>query len=193
MASRVNSDWTQMCFPRRDMVFLQTARPIPVAGHFSRACNCWMIKKMCGKCRESMSMPLLCTENGHLRPCLAALPLTAQVPFTPPRIIVVRPSYHSASHGSTARQYARISQELRTKGRPIPQNDMWIAALAMQHQLRLFSATSMLCSSRRGDVQTSPVLAARSSAQRDNKKTSEILNVSRPPAVSPSHLFNCRP
>lgn len=39
--------------------------------------------------------------------------------------------------GSTARQYARISQELRTKGRPIPQNDMWIAALAMQHQLAL--------------------------------------------------------
>lgn len=37
----------------------------------------------------------------------------------------------------TARQYARISQQLRRKGRPIPQNDVWIAALAMQHGLTL--------------------------------------------------------
>lgn len=37
----------------------------------------------------------------------------------------------------TARQYARISQQLRRKGRPIPQNDMWIAALAIQHGLTL--------------------------------------------------------
>jgi len=37
----------------------------------------------------------------------------------------------------TARQYAKISLQLRKKGRPIPQNDMWIAALAMQHGLTL--------------------------------------------------------
>lgn len=37
----------------------------------------------------------------------------------------------------TARQYAQISQQLRKKGRPIPQNDMWIAALALQHGLML--------------------------------------------------------
>jgi tRNA(fMet)-specific endonuclease VapC len=37
----------------------------------------------------------------------------------------------------TARQYGRISQQLRKKGRPIPQNDMWIAALALQHGLTL--------------------------------------------------------
>jgi tRNA(fMet)-specific endonuclease VapC len=37
----------------------------------------------------------------------------------------------------TARHYASISQQLRKKGRPIPQNDMWIAALAMQHGLML--------------------------------------------------------
>jgi tRNA(fMet)-specific endonuclease VapC len=35
----------------------------------------------------------------------------------------------------TAREYGRIAQQLRKKGRPIPQNDMWIAALAPQHQL----------------------------------------------------------
>jgi tRNA(fMet)-specific endonuclease VapC len=34
---------------------------------------------------------------------------------------------------ATARQYARISHQLRKKGRPIPQNDLWIAALAVQH------------------------------------------------------------
>jgi tRNA(fMet)-specific endonuclease VapC len=37
----------------------------------------------------------------------------------------------------TARQYAKISQQLRKRGRPIPQNDMWIAALAMQYGLTL--------------------------------------------------------
>src|SRR5260221_947981 len=37
----------------------------------------------------------------------------------------------------TAREYARISYQLRKKGRPIPQNDMWIAAIAMQYQLVL--------------------------------------------------------
>lgn len=37
----------------------------------------------------------------------------------------------------TARQYARISQQLRKRGRPIPQNDLWIAALAVQHSLTL--------------------------------------------------------
>lgn len=33
----------------------------------------------------------------------------------------------------TAEFYARIFQELREKGKPIPTNDLWIAATAMQH------------------------------------------------------------
>jgi tRNA(fMet)-specific endonuclease VapC len=37
----------------------------------------------------------------------------------------------------TAQQYAKIAQRLRKKGRPIPQNDLWIAALALQHKLTL--------------------------------------------------------
>jgi tRNA(fMet)-specific endonuclease VapC len=37
----------------------------------------------------------------------------------------------------TARRYGKIVQMLSKKGRPIPQNDMWIAALALQHQLTL--------------------------------------------------------
>lgn len=37
----------------------------------------------------------------------------------------------------TARWYGQIKQELRVKGRPLPENDIWIAALAFQHGLTL--------------------------------------------------------
>lgn len=37
----------------------------------------------------------------------------------------------------TARQYGQIKDELRAKGRPIPENDIWIAAVAKQYQLTL--------------------------------------------------------
>ena len=39
----------------------------------------------------------------------------------------------------TARQYARVRNGLRLKGRPIPENDVWISALAIQHKLTLFT------------------------------------------------------
>ena len=39
----------------------------------------------------------------------------------------------------TADVYARIKQALRTKGRPIPDNDLWIAATAIQHGLTLLN------------------------------------------------------
>ena len=35
----------------------------------------------------------------------------------------------------TARQYGDIKNTLRAKGRPIPENDIWIAAIARQHDL----------------------------------------------------------
>jgi tRNA(fMet)-specific endonuclease VapC len=38
---------------------------------------------------------------------------------------------------ATAQQYGDIKNKLRTKGRPIPENDIWIAAIAMQYQLSL--------------------------------------------------------
>lgn len=41
--------------------------------------------------------------------------------------------------GSTARIYGRIRQQLRAKGRPIPENDYWIAAIALQHNLTLLT------------------------------------------------------
>ena len=39
----------------------------------------------------------------------------------------------------TARQYASIRLELRIAGKPIPANDVWIAALSRQHALPVMS------------------------------------------------------
>ena len=39
----------------------------------------------------------------------------------------------------TASCYADIKEELRRNGRPIPQNDIWISALARQHNLEVIS------------------------------------------------------
>ena len=39
----------------------------------------------------------------------------------------------------TTTHYARVRHELRQKGRPIPENDLWIAALATQYALRIVS------------------------------------------------------
>lgn len=36
--------------------------------------------------------------------------------------------------GETARHYADVRNALREEGRPIPENDVWIAALAIQHR-----------------------------------------------------------
>ena len=42
----------------------------------------------------------------------------------------------------TAEYYAMVYRNLRDKGRPIPTNDMWIAATAFQHSLAVFSYDS---------------------------------------------------
>jgi tRNA(fMet)-specific endonuclease VapC len=39
----------------------------------------------------------------------------------------------------TARHYGEVKDHLRQKGRPIPENDLWIAAVALQHNLSLVS------------------------------------------------------
>jgi tRNA(fMet)-specific endonuclease VapC len=39
----------------------------------------------------------------------------------------------------TARHYGRVKDRLRRKGRPLPENDIWIASLAQQHGLTLVS------------------------------------------------------
>lgn len=38
---------------------------------------------------------------------------------------------------NTAKIYGQIKNELRKKGRPIPENDIWIAAIAMENNLIL--------------------------------------------------------
>lgn len=39
----------------------------------------------------------------------------------------------------TTIHYAVLREELRRRGRPIPENDVWVAALARQHDLRVLS------------------------------------------------------
>jgi tRNA(fMet)-specific endonuclease VapC len=41
---------------------------------------------------------------------------------------------------TSADVYGLIRQQLRGKGRPIPENDIWIAALAIQHDLTLMTS-----------------------------------------------------
>lgn len=38
----------------------------------------------------------------------------------------------------TAYHYATVYRQLRTQGTPIPTNDMWIAALVLEHSLTLY-------------------------------------------------------
>ncbi|MBI1875673.1 MAG: type II toxin-antitoxin system VapC family toxin [Acidobacteria bacterium] len=38
---------------------------------------------------------------------------------------------------ATADVYARLRLTLKTKGKPIPENDLWIAALCAEHQVKL--------------------------------------------------------
>jgi tRNA(fMet)-specific endonuclease VapC len=47
--------------------------------------------------------------------------------------IVLYPDRNTADH------YADIRHELKMRGRPIPENDLWIAALARQHSLEIVS------------------------------------------------------
>ncbi len=37
----------------------------------------------------------------------------------------------------TAQLYGQIKNSLRSSGRPIPENDIWIAAIALEHKLTL--------------------------------------------------------
>lgn len=39
----------------------------------------------------------------------------------------------------TARRYGEVKHSLRMKGRPIPENDIWVAAIAVQYDLTLIA------------------------------------------------------
>ena len=49
------------------------------------------------------------------------------------RVEVVFPDEDTTHH------YARLFQQLKKQGTPLPTNDIWLAALAWQHNLRLFT------------------------------------------------------
>jgi len=42
-----------------------------------------------------------------------------------------------AADSHTAEVYGQVKSRLRERGRPIPENDIWIAAIALQHALEL--------------------------------------------------------
>lgn len=44
--------------------------------------------------------------------------------------------------GETARRYAELRLQLKRQGTPIPMNDIWIAALSLQHGATLFTRDS---------------------------------------------------
>jgi tRNA(fMet)-specific endonuclease VapC len=46
---------------------------------------------------------------------------------------LIRESFVLLVDEVTAETYSQVRDELRQKGRPIPENDLWIAALARQH------------------------------------------------------------
>jgi len=50
-----------------------------------------------------------------------------------PRVIVL------SVNENTAHYYATIYLDLRRKGKPIPTNDMWVAASALEHQFAIFT------------------------------------------------------
>jgi len=54
--------------------------------------------------------------------------------------ILQRPAVSALyADGDTTHHYAAIYLQLRRQGTPVPTNDLWIAALAVQHELVLFS------------------------------------------------------
>ena len=40
---------------------------------------------------------------------------------------------------ATADEYGMLKHELRKKGRPVPDNDIWVAAISQQHKLTLIT------------------------------------------------------
>jgi tRNA(fMet)-specific endonuclease VapC len=52
---------------------------------------------------------------------------------------LIRESFVLLVDETTAETYSQVRDDLRRKGRPIPENDIWIAALARQHRQPIVS------------------------------------------------------
>lgn len=50
-----------------------------------------------------------------------------------PRVAILMPDEQTTFH------YGRLYAQLRTQGTPVPTNDLWIAALVVQHRLGLYT------------------------------------------------------
>lgn len=56
------------------------------------------------------------------------------------RQFLLKPGVHVLyADDQTTHHYASIYRQLREQGTPIPTNDMWVAALVLQHDLALFA------------------------------------------------------
>ena len=77
----------------------------------------WLLLPVLGEARFTVLNSARRAEN-HAR--LEAFIATCQVPLMGP---------------DTALRYAEVSMALRRKGRPIPENDVWIAAVCLEHGL----------------------------------------------------------
>ena len=56
------------------------------------------------------------------------------------RLFLLRPGVEVLSPDQqTTQHYGAVYRQLRTQGTPIPTNDMWIAALILQHELALLA------------------------------------------------------
>ena len=55
-------------------------------------------------------------------------------------VIVIRDSKLLAINGITSELFVKIKLALFSKGKPIPENDIWIAASALQYDLPLFTS-----------------------------------------------------
>lgn len=55
---------------------------------------------------------------------------------------LVRESTVLAISVATTAAYATVREALRSRGTPIPENDVWISALAVEHRLEIVSRDS---------------------------------------------------
>jgi len=84
---------------------------------------------------ETLTLPYITMAEFHygllgsIKPA-AGLALLGRLAETIP---VLFPDFATVGH------YARISDELKRKGRTIPHNDLWLAALSLQHGLAILS------------------------------------------------------
>ncbi|MBN1319889.1 MAG: type II toxin-antitoxin system VapC family toxin [Thermoleophilia bacterium] len=93
---------------------------------FQRASSLALNTTVLGELLAGFAMGDRSGENRRLLSRLLANPRVNLLPLVP----------------DTAEHYASVFSQLRRKGRPIPSNDMWVAASALEHGLLLLTRDS---------------------------------------------------